>query len=129
MLVAFHFLLAQHLDGHVRQVTDNGLDVPAHVAHFGKLGRFHFQKGGVGQFGKTACDFSFTHTGGADHKDVFWCDLFAQTTVQLHPAPAVAQGDGYGTLGLFLAHDVFVELVDNLTGGHCRHASSGSIVG
>jgi hypothetical protein len=44
--------------------------------------------------------------------------------VELHAAPAVAQGDGDGALGLVLADDVAVELADDLAGGQFGHQSS-----
>ena len=63
------------------------------------------------------------------HQNVLGCDFFTQAAVELHPPPAISQGDGYCTLGLFLTNDVFIELVNYLTGSHCRHGRSVSVVG
>ena len=126
--VTLHFCFAQHLDGHIRQITNDGFHVAADVADFGEFGGLHFQKRGIGQFCEAPGNLGFTHTRGTDHQDVLGSDLIAQAAVQLHPAPAISQGDSHRPLGFFLAHDVFVELVDNLTGSHCRHGRSGSVV-
>ncbi len=42
----------------------------------------------------------------------------AQLFGQLHPAPAVTQGDGDGALGIVLADDMAVEFVDDFAGSH-----------
>src|SRR5690554_3947579 len=125
VFVPFHLLLTEHLHSHIRQVPDNGLHIPAHVAHFGKLGGFYLQEGRVGQLRQAAGNLGFTHAGGADHQDILGGNLVTQAAVQLHPAPAVTQGNGHGTLGFLLAHDVFVKFVNDFTGSHCRHGRSG----
>jgi hypothetical protein len=43
--------------------------------------------------------------------------FLAQRLGQLQAAPAVAQRDGDGALGVLLADDVLVELGDDLAGG------------
>ena len=120
-----HFLFPQHFNRHVGQVADDGLNIPAYIAHFGEFGGFHFQEGGIRQFGQPAGDFRFAYAGGADHQDVFRGNFIPQAAVQLHAAPAVTQGNGDGAFCFFLAHDVFVQFVDNLSGSHCRHGRSG----
>jgi len=45
---------------------------------------------------------------------------------QLQPAPPVTEGDGHGALGLPLPYDVLIEGVDDLPGGHFRHADPSS---
>ena len=47
----------------------------------------------------------------------------AQRLVDLRTAPAVAQRDGDRALGGVLAHDVFVELADDLFRGHDFNSS------
>ena len=123
--MALHFFLAEHLDGHVCQIADDGFHVPSYVAHFGKLGGLHFQEWCIRKLGKATGDLGFADTGRADHQNVLGGDLVTQADIQLHPAPAVAQGDGHRPFGFVLADDVFVQLVDNLTGSHCRHGCSG----
>ncbi len=118
MLDGFHGLFAVHLDGDVHQVADDGFHVAADVADLGEFGRLDLDEGRVGQLGQAAGDFGFTDPGGADHQDVFGGDFGAQVFIHLHPAPAVAQGDGHGSLGFVLADDVFVQFVDNFPGGH-----------
>jgi hypothetical protein len=65
-----------------------------------------------------ARDFRLAHPGGADHEDVLGGDFVAQRFFHLLAAPAVAQGDGDGTLGLGLPDDVTIELGDDLLRGH-----------
>ena len=54
----------------------------------------------------------------ADHEDVLGRDFMAQGLGHLLAAPAVAQGDGDGALGLGLAHHVLVEFGDDFRRGH-----------
>ena len=112
------FLFAQQLDCSISQITDDRLDVAAYIANFGELGRFNLDERRVGQLGQATGDFGFTDTGRADHQDVFWRDFNAQFFGQLHPAPAVAQGNGYGALGIVLADDMAVEFMDDFAGSH-----------
>ena len=112
------FLFAQQLDCSISQITDDRLDVTAYIANFGELGGFNLDERCVGQFGQTTGDLGFTDTRGADHQNVFWRHFNAQFFGQLHPAPAVTQRDGYGALGVVLADDVAIELVDDFAGSH-----------
>jgi hypothetical protein len=112
------FLFAQQLDGGVGQVTNDRLDVATDVADFGELGRFDLDEWRVGQFGQATGDLGFTDTGRADHQDVFRGHFNAQLFRQLHPTPAIAQGNGDGALGIVLADDMAVEFVDDFTGSH-----------
>src|SRR5690606_36432732 len=59
--------------------------------------------------------------GRPDHQDVLRHHLFAHLAVELLAAPAVAQGDGHGALGVLLADDVAVELGNDLAGGKSGH--------
>ncbi|MNE33026.1 hypothetical protein D3C80_1266670 [compost metagenome] len=112
------FLLAQQLDRGIGQVTNDRFDVAADIADFGELGRFDLDERRVGQFGQATGDLGFTDTGRADHQDVLRRYFNAQLFRQLHAAPAVAQGNGDGALGIVLADDVAVEFVDDFTGSH-----------
>ena len=98
------------LDGHLGQVADDGVDVLADVAHLGELGRLHLDEGRVGQLGQAPRDLGLAHAGRADHQDVLGRDLVAQLLVHLLAAPAVAQRDRHGALGVLLADDVAVQL-------------------
>lgn len=120
---AAHFQFARLLDRVFGQIADDGVDVAAHIAHFGELGGFDLDERRVGQLGQAAGDLGFTHAGGADHEDVLGVDLVAQGLGDLLAAPAVAQGDRHGALGAVLADDVFVEFGDDLSGRHvgCGH--------
>ncbi len=113
-----HFLLAQHLQRRVGQVTDDRFDIAADIADLGELGRFDLEEGRVGQLGQAPGDFGLADPGGADHQNVLRGDFLAQLGRQLHAPPAVAQGDGHGALGVVLADDVAVEFVDDLAGRH-----------
>ena len=110
----FELLFAHHFDGDLNQIADHGFDVAAHVADFGELRSFHLQEGRIGQLGQAAGDFGFAHAGGADHDDVFGNDFFGQVRRELLPAHAVAQRNGDGALGVFLADNVLVEFGDDL---------------
>ncbi|MNN30082.1 hypothetical protein D3C81_1437180 [compost metagenome] len=111
-------LLAEHLKRGIGQIADDRLDITAHVADFGELGRFDLDERRVGQLGQAAGDFGLADAGRADHQDVLRGHFGAQLGGELHAPPAVAQGDGHGALGVVLADDVAVEFVDDLAGGH-----------
>ena len=110
----FELLFAHHVDGDFDQVADHGFHVAAHVADLGKLRGFDFQERRVGQLGQAARDLGFAHAGGPDHDDVLGNDFFGEFGRQLLAAHAVAQRDGDGALGVFLANDVLVEFSDDL---------------
>ena len=122
--LAAHLQLTLLLDGHVHQVADDAVHVLAHVAHLGELGGLHLDEGRVGQLGQAARDLGLADAGGADHQDVLGRDLGAQLLVHLLAAPAVAQRDGHGTLGIALADDVAVEFGDDLLRGHAHSSTS-----
>ena len=112
------FLLAQQLDRRISQITNDRFDVAADVADFRELGGFDLDERRVGQFGQATGDLGFTDTGRADHQNVFRGDFNAQLFGQLHPAPAIAQGNSDGALGIVLADDMAIEFVDDFTGSH-----------
>ena len=103
-----HLLLAQHLDRSIGEVTDDRFDIAADIADLGELGRFHLDKRRIGQLGQATGDFGFTDAGWADHQDVLWRYFSTQLKRQLHAPPAVAKGDGHGTLSVVLTDDVAV---------------------
>ena len=121
-------LLAQALAGELErdldQVADDALDVAADIADLGELGGLDLEERRLGEPGEPAGDLGLAAAGGADHQDVLGQHLVAQRVVELLAAPAVAQGDGDGALGLALADDEAVELGDDLAGGECAHRRS-----
>ena len=109
-------LLAHHRDGELGQVADDRLDVAADVADLGELRGLDLDEGRLRELGEPAGDLGLPDAGRADHDDVLRRDLVAQRLRHLLPAPAVAQRDGDGALGVALADDVAVELGDDLAG-------------
>ena len=71
--------------------------------------------------GKTPGNFGLADACRPDHQDILRHHLFAQRLVELQAAPAVAQGNGDGALGIVLAHDVAVELGDDFAGREIGH--------
>ena len=114
----FELFFADHVDGDLDEVADDGFDVAADVADLGELGGFDLEEGRVGELGETAGDLGFADAGGADHDDVFGHDLVGELGRELLATGAIAQGDGDGALGGGLADDVLVELEDDLARGH-----------
>jgi hypothetical protein len=95
-----HLALALLLDGHFDQVAHDGVHVLADIADLGELGGLDLDEGRIGQPRQAARDLGLADAGGADHQDVLGRDLAAQLLVDLLAAPAVAQRDGHGALGL-----------------------------
>ncbi len=81
-----------------------------------------FRNGAWARLRQAAGDLGLADPGRADHQDVLRRDLVPQIGRHPPPAPAVAQGDGDGLLGLRMADDVAVELGDDLAGGKLGHA-------
>ena len=109
--------VAQHGDAGLDEVADDGFDVAADIADLGELGGLDLEEGGLGELGEAAGDLGLAAAGGADHEDVLGHDLLAHGLGQLLAAPAVAERDGDGALGVGLADDKAVELGDDLAGG------------
>ena len=113
--------LARHADRDLDQVAHDLLDVAADIADLGELGRLDLEERRLRQLGQPARDLGLADAGRADHQDVLGQHLLAQLGGQLLAAPAVAQRDRDGALGVVLADDVAVELGDDLAraeGGH-----------
>src|SRR5512138_1218038 len=109
-------LLLEQVHRDADEVADHRLDVPADVADLGELAGLDLEEWRAGQLGQPARDLGLADAGRADHEDVLGGDLVGQVGWQLAPPEAVAQGDGHGLLGRFLADDVFVELGHDLLG-------------
>ena len=109
--------LVDEVHGDVGEVADHAVHVAAHVTHLGELRRLDLDEGRLGQAGQAAGDLRLAHAGRADHDDVTRHDLVPEVGRGVAAAPAVAQGDGHGTLGVVLSDDVFIQLRDDLAGG------------
>ena len=99
------------------------LDVAADVADLGELRRLDLDERRARELGQAARDLRLADAGRADHQDVLRQHLFVEVALQLLAAPAVAQRDGDGALGVVLADDVAVELGDDLAGREVGHRS------
>ena len=114
----------RQLERDLDQVAHDALDVAADIADLGELGRLDLEERRLGEPGQPARDLGLAAAGRADHQDVLGQHLVAQALVELLAAPAVAQRDGDGALGLALADDEAVELGDDLAGGEGAHRRS-----
>ena len=124
-LFAFRFLDLRNAD--VQQIADDLLNVAPHVAHLGELGGFHLEEGRIGKLGQTPRDFCFAAARGSDHQNVLGQNLLAHGARQLLPAPAVAQRNRNGALGILLADDEAIQLRDDFAGGKGGHNAMLSI--
>ena len=104
------------------KIAHDLLDVAPDIADLGEFGCFNLEKGRLGESGETARDFRLADAGGPDHQDILRLHFVAQLRRKLLPAPAVAQGDGDGALGVGLAYNETVELGDDFTRGKEVHA-------
>ena len=102
------------VDGQLQQIPHHGLDIASHIAHFGKLGGFHFIKRRIRQQGDAARNFCFPDTGGADQDDILRGDFIPQVFPDVLAPPSVAQCNGNGAFSRVLADDVFIELPDHI---------------
>ena len=108
--------VAHEPDAGLEQVADDLIDVAADIADLGELGGLDLDEGRAGELGEAPRDLGLADAGRADHQDVLGQDLLAQLLVELLAAPAVAERNGDGALGVALADDVAVELGDDLAG-------------
>ena len=95
---------------------------PADVTDLGKLGCFDLDERRLRKASKASRDFSLADTGRADHQDVLRRNLAAQRFLDLHTTPTIAQCNRDSALGLVLADNVLVQLLDDFPGGHLRHS-------
>ena len=70
-----HFRFASHFHRDVHEITHNAIDFAAYVADFGKFRRLNFDKRGLGEFGQAPGNLGFANTRGADHQNIFRCNL------------------------------------------------------
>ena len=127
-------LVAHELDRDLHQVTDDRVDIATDVAHLGELARLDLQERCADQAREAPRDLGLPDAGRADHDDVLRRDLVAEVALDLLAAPAIAQGHGDGALGIALADDVAIELLDDPRRGEragiegVGHDASSSIV-
>ena len=120
-----HFLalpLACQRDADLDQIAHDLLDVAADIADLGEFGRFDLDEWRAGEPASRREISVLPTPVGPDHQDVFRQHFLAQLVVELQPAPAVAERDGDGALGVGLADDVAIELGNDFAGGEVGHA-------
>ena len=108
--------VAHEADANLHQVADDLIDIAADITDFGELRRFDLEEWRVGELGEPAGNLGLADAGRPDHQDVLGQHLFAHLAFELLTAPAIAQRNGDGALGVVLANDIAVELGDDLTG-------------
>ncbi len=112
-----HALLLDQADADGGEVSHHRFDVSADIADFRKLGRLDLDEGSAGELREAAGDFGLANAGRADHEDVLQGRISSRSAAGscLTPEP-VSQGDGDGPFRGRLAHDVAVQLGDDLPG-------------
>ncbi len=108
--------VAHQHDRRLDQVADQALDVAADVADLGVLGRLGLHERRADQDRQPAGDLGLAHAGRADQHDVLGRHLPAQVLGELPAPPPIPQRDRHRALGVVLAHDVAVQLGDDLAG-------------
>src|ERR1035441_5100967 len=114
---------ARHLDRHIGQFLDDGIDLAADVADLGEFGCLDLHERRLCQACQAARDLGLADAGRTDHEDVLGRDLLPQRFVHLHAPPAVTQCDGHRALGRGLTDDVLVEFLNDRLRGHGRNSS------
>ena len=117
-------LFAHHDDRQLCEVANHGLDVAPDVPDLGELARLDLDERRVGQSGQTSGNFCFADAGGADHQNVLRHHFGAEFFRQMHATPAIAQRQGNGFLGTFLANDMAVQFGNNVPRGKVCHEIS-----
>lgn len=114
VLDLLHRLHLRHRHARLHQVAHDLVDVLPHEANLGELGRLNLDEGGVRQLGEAPCNLRLPHPRRPDHQDVLRHDLLPQRRVDPLPPPPVPKRHGDGALGVILAHNVAVEIGDDL---------------
>ena len=109
--------LAGERDGNLDQVAHDLLDVAADIADLGELGGFDLEERRAGEPRQAARDLGLADAGRPDHQNIFRQHFLAQFVVELQAAPAVAQSNGDGALGVVLADDEAVEFGNDFARG------------
>ena len=119
MGLGLHFLAAQlahQRDAGLHKVADDLFHITADIADLGELGGFHLDERRIGETCQAAGNLGLADARGSDHENVLRQNLLAHRAFQLLAAPAVAQGNGHGALGILLPDDIAVELGDDFPG-------------
>ena len=114
--------LARQRNGDFDQIAHDLLDVAADITDLGELGRLDLEERRAGELGKAAGNLGLADAGRPDHQNILRQHFLAQPIVELQPAPAVAQRDCHGALGVSLADDEAVEFGDDFAGRKVGHA-------
>jgi hypothetical protein len=113
--------LPQHVQRGVDKIAHDAFDIAADVANLGELRRLDLDEGRTRELGEPPRDLGLADARWPDHEDVLRQHLLLQIALELLAAPPVAQCDGDGAFGVILAHDVAVELGDDLARGEVGH--------
>src|SRR5262249_5203666 len=114
--------VADEADACFQEIANDLIDVAADITDLGELRCLDLDKGRSGKLGEPARDLGLADAGRPDHQDVLGQNFLAQLIVELLAAPAVAQRNGDGALGVALADDVAIELGNDLAWGKAGHA-------
>src|SRR6185369_2327871 len=106
-------LVAHQLDRDLDEITDDRVDIAADVADLGELARLDLEERRACEAREPPRDLGLSDAGRADHDDVLRRDLVAQIALDLLAPPPVAERHRDGALGLLLADDVAIELLDD----------------
>jgi len=109
----FYLAFLDHGHCGLGEISDDGLDVAAHIPHFGKLCRLHLDERRFHQLRKPAGYLGLADAGRPHHKDILRRHFFRHLGREISPPDTVSQRNGDRLLCLLLAHDVPVEILDD----------------
>jgi hypothetical protein len=117
-------LVAREPDADFDEVADDLFDIAADITDLSELGCLDLDERRTGKLGKTAGNLRFADAGRADHQDILGHHFVTQARIELLTAPAVAERNRHGALGLMLTDNVAVEFGNDLAGGKGGHGKS-----
>ncbi len=123
-LQSFALVLLYLGDRDFEQIADDLLDIAADIADLGEFRRLDLEERRIGELGEAARNLRLAAAGRPDHQNVLRHHLVAHRAFEMQPAPAVAQRDSDGALGLFLADDEAVEFGDDFARRKFGHGLS-----
>ena len=103
------------------EIADDLLDIAADIADLGELRRLDLEERRAGELREAARNLGLAAAGWPDHQDVLRQHLLAHRAFEAQAAPAVAQRDRDGALGILLADDETVELGNDLARRKISH--------
>src|SRR5436190_2134502 len=110
-------LATHHVDRALDQIAHHRLDITAYVPDLSELGCLDFHEGRTSETGESARDLRFANPSRSYEDDVVGRDFFANRLRSALPPPAISERDRDRFLGVSLADDVAIQLVDNLLRG------------